>query len=433
MFRLTDADLAGRTLGCGDGPASFNAEATAAGHAVVSCDPVYALTAGDIRRRVEETFEVVVSQVKLHPERFVWDFHRDPDDLARHRLAAMSRVPGRLRTRQGVGPVCRRLAAEAAVRRRRVPPGARLPPPVPVQRASGRVGPRGVGHRVAAGGRRGPHLPARDAGAPPSPHVEPVRSALEAAGYSVEVLDIHVRVPACRGSCRGPDDANPPPVMPPRSNYPASRMPSMLLVLCRDPLEPSAPTGRSRVRSPPSSGWGCRTSSSITTPWSRTMTPLGPCGGCPNKTNPSWRRTGAGWSRPRSTSSSSTPWLPRASDLINNPDQYRHCHHLPESYPVMEGHTPRSVWLTGDLGIDRIMEALAPFGDAPLVLKDFVKCRKHEWAEACFIPRPPTGRPSSVSSGGSSNSRARIWPEAWSSGSSSSSSRSGSTRGAGCR
>ena len=72
--------------------------------------------------------------------------------------------------------------------------------------------------------------------------------------------------------------------------------------------------------------------------------------------------------------------------LINDPEQYRHCHHLPESYPVIEGHTPRSVWLSGDLGIDRIMEALAPFGDAPLVLKDFVKSRKHEWAEACFIP-----------------------------------------------
>ncbi|MEJ7640026.1 MAG: hypothetical protein WKF75_19170 [Singulisphaera sp.] len=23
--------------------------------------------------------------------------------------------------------------------------------------------------------------------------------------------------------------------------------------------------------------------------------------------------------------------------LINDPDQYRHCHHLPESYPVIEG------------------------------------------------------------------------------------------------
>jgi hypothetical protein len=72
--------------------------------------------------------------------------------------------------------------------------------------------------------------------------------------------------------------------------------------------------------------------------------------------------------------------------LINDPDEYRHCHHLPESYPVIEGLTPRSVWLTGDLGLDRIVEALAPFGDAPIVVKDFVKSRKHEWVEACFIP-----------------------------------------------
>lgn len=72
--------------------------------------------------------------------------------------------------------------------------------------------------------------------------------------------------------------------------------------------------------------------------------------------------------------------------LINDPDQYRHCHHLPESYSVIEGVTPRSVWLNGDPGIDRMMEALAPLGDAPIIVKDFVKSRKHEWHEACFIP-----------------------------------------------
>jgi hypothetical protein len=32
------------------------------------------------------------------------------------------------------------------------------------------------------------------------------------------------------------------------------------------------------------------------------------------------------------------------------------------------------------------VEALAPFGDAPVIVKDFVKSRKHEWAEACLIP-----------------------------------------------
>jgi hypothetical protein len=72
--------------------------------------------------------------------------------------------------------------------------------------------------------------------------------------------------------------------------------------------------------------------------------------------------------------------------LINDPDQYRHCHHLPECYPIIERLTPRSVWLTGDLGIDRMMEVLTPFGDRPVIIKDFVKSRKHEWSEACFIP-----------------------------------------------
>lgn len=74
--------------------------------------------------------------------------------------------------------------------------------------------------------------------------------------------------------------------------------------------------------------------------------------------------------------------------LINDPTAYRHCHHLPESYAAIEGRTPQSVWtkFDGELQIDQIMALLRPFGSAPLVLKDFVKSRKHEWHEACFIP-----------------------------------------------
>lgn len=91
MFQLNASDLAGRTLGCGDGPASFNAEASREGHAVVSCDPIYGFHADEIRRRVEETYESVISQVKRNPDGFVWDFHSDADALGRHRLAAMER------------------------------------------------------------------------------------------------------------------------------------------------------------------------------------------------------------------------------------------------------------------------------------------------------------------------------------------------------
>ncbi len=78
--------------------------------------------------------------------------------------------------------------------------------------------------------------------------------------------------------------------------------------------------------------------------------------------------------------------IARGIRLINDPDQYRHGHYLPENYPVIEGRTPRSLWLTGDLGIDRIMDALAPFGGGSVIVKDYVKSRKHEWVEACFIP-----------------------------------------------
>ena len=35
MFALTDDDLARKIVGCGDGPASFNAEATRLGSAVI--------------------------------------------------------------------------------------------------------------------------------------------------------------------------------------------------------------------------------------------------------------------------------------------------------------------------------------------------------------------------------------------------------------
>jgi hypothetical protein len=41
MFALSDADLRGRVLGCADGPASFNAEATRRGTSIISADPLY--------------------------------------------------------------------------------------------------------------------------------------------------------------------------------------------------------------------------------------------------------------------------------------------------------------------------------------------------------------------------------------------------------
>jgi hypothetical protein len=90
MFALTDTDLGGRILGCGDGPASFNAEATRAGARVVSFDPLYRFDAGQIRQRIAETAPEVLEQARRNAHEFVWgDAIPDVDALKRVRMSAM--------------------------------------------------------------------------------------------------------------------------------------------------------------------------------------------------------------------------------------------------------------------------------------------------------------------------------------------------------
>ena len=73
--------------------------------------------------------------------------------------------------------------------------------------------------------------------------------------------------------------------------------------------------------------------------------------------------------------------------LINSPQEYQLCHHFPESYEIIKDITPKSIFLLFDekFSFDELHEKLTVFGDAPLILKDYVKSRKHEWNEACFI------------------------------------------------
>lgn len=91
MFELSEADLNAKIVGCGDGPASFNAEMTELGHSVVSIDPVYQLSAKQIKQRVQETYELVISQVKQHANRYIWESFRNADELGHARLAAMEK------------------------------------------------------------------------------------------------------------------------------------------------------------------------------------------------------------------------------------------------------------------------------------------------------------------------------------------------------
>lgn len=110
MFALTDSDLEGRILGCADGPASFNAELSAAGGRVTSCDPLYRYSADEIRQRIEDTSAEMIEQTRQNMDEFVWsDELPDVDALARHRLAAMERFLGHYEAGRSEG---RYIAAE---------------------------------------------------------------------------------------------------------------------------------------------------------------------------------------------------------------------------------------------------------------------------------------------------------------------------------
>lgn len=91
MFALTDADMNDRILGVADGPASFNAEATAAGYDVISADPLYDFTASQIEKRIEATYDMVVEQTRANADQFIWHDYKDADAVGQARLTAMKR------------------------------------------------------------------------------------------------------------------------------------------------------------------------------------------------------------------------------------------------------------------------------------------------------------------------------------------------------
>lgn len=91
MFALTAGDLSGRILGCGDGPASFNAEAAAKGVRVTSCDPIYQFDTEQLRHRIDQTSEEVLAQTRRNAHEFVWTSITSVEELGTVRLGAMAR------------------------------------------------------------------------------------------------------------------------------------------------------------------------------------------------------------------------------------------------------------------------------------------------------------------------------------------------------
>lgn len=89
MFALSDEDLGKRILGCGDGPAAFNAVLSARGGRIVSVDPIYAFSPEAIRSRIADTCDTILREIHHHLDEYVWTTVRSPEELGRVRMAAM--------------------------------------------------------------------------------------------------------------------------------------------------------------------------------------------------------------------------------------------------------------------------------------------------------------------------------------------------------
>lgn len=72
MFLLSENDLKSKILGCGDGPSSFNYEATSLGGDIISIDPIYKYSEKDIKQRIIETSKEVIEQLRINKDKYVW-------------------------------------------------------------------------------------------------------------------------------------------------------------------------------------------------------------------------------------------------------------------------------------------------------------------------------------------------------------------------
>ncbi|MFC5884730.1 ATP-grasp domain-containing protein [Kitasatospora sp. CM 4170] len=110
----------------------------------------------------------------------------------------------------------------------------------------------------------------------------------------------------------------------------------------------------------------------------------------PRDCGPVWYR---GWMIPSADYAAFARALAdRGANLLTSAPAYTSAHELPGWYGVFEGATPPSVWIplapaAGRPGPEQLAAAVARLGGrGPAIVKDYVKSRKDEWDEACYIP-----------------------------------------------
>lgn len=91
MFNLTEADNRVRILGCGDGPASFNAEVRKAGGKPVSVDPLFRYSAEEITERIQTVAPIMRAHLEEHERDYRWSIWGSPTSAVEARFQAMDR------------------------------------------------------------------------------------------------------------------------------------------------------------------------------------------------------------------------------------------------------------------------------------------------------------------------------------------------------
>jgi hypothetical protein len=90
MFGLTESDKKLKIAGFGDGPASFNCEATQKGFHITSFDPIYCFSRDEIEQRISEVRDIVMKQMEENKENYVWENIKNLEELEEVRMSAMN-------------------------------------------------------------------------------------------------------------------------------------------------------------------------------------------------------------------------------------------------------------------------------------------------------------------------------------------------------
>lgn len=103
MFSLDERDFSKRILSVADGPASFNAEGTAKGYHIQSCDPLYAFSGVEIRDRFYAVLDDIITQIKNTPDSWVWTYHKSAASLRENRISVAEKFYADYETGKAAG------------------------------------------------------------------------------------------------------------------------------------------------------------------------------------------------------------------------------------------------------------------------------------------------------------------------------------------